>query len=67
MAAAARVVLDTIYDEGFLWPVRQRGKRLAAGLNALGLDVRGTGLMLGFACPGRPTWRPDCCSRSGWW
>ena len=54
VAAAATVVLDTIYDEAFLWPVRQRGERLAAGLRGLGLVERGLGLMLGFDVPGAP-------------
>jgi acetylornithine/N-succinyldiaminopimelate aminotransferase len=50
VAAAANAVLDTIDDEDFLAAVAAKGERLAAGLRGLGLDVRGRGLMLAFAC-----------------
>ncbi len=54
IAAAALAVLDTIYDDAFLWQVRERGDRLAAGLRELGLEVRGLGLMLAFHAAGAP-------------
>jgi acetylornithine/N-succinyldiaminopimelate aminotransferase len=54
MAAAAGAVLDTIDDDAFLAGVATRGERLAAGLRDLGLDVRGRGLMLAFACDDGP-------------
>jgi acetylornithine/N-succinyldiaminopimelate aminotransferase len=52
-AAAANAVLDTI-DDAFLADVAARGDRLAAGLRDLGLEVRGRGLMLAFACDHGP-------------
>ena len=67
IAAAALAVLDTIYDDAFLWRVRERGDRLAAGLRELGLEVRGLGLMLAFHAAGAPSWRAGCCSSSAWW
>jgi acetylornithine/N-succinyldiaminopimelate aminotransferase len=54
VAAAANAVLDTIDDEDFLAAVAAKGERLAAGLRGLGLDVRGRGLMLAFACEDGP-------------
>jgi acetylornithine/N-succinyldiaminopimelate aminotransferase len=48
IAAAALAVLDAVYDDAFLFTVRERGDRLAAGLRGLGLEVRGAGLMLAF-------------------
>jgi acetylornithine/succinyldiaminopimelate/putrescine aminotransferase len=48
IAAAARKVLETVDDEGFLADVASRGEELAEGLRGLGLDVRGRGLMLAF-------------------
>jgi acetylornithine/N-succinyldiaminopimelate aminotransferase len=48
VAAAAHAVLDVVDDPGFLADVTRKGERLRAGLAALGLDVRGRGLMLGF-------------------
>jgi acetylornithine/N-succinyldiaminopimelate aminotransferase len=54
IAAAALAVLDTIYDDAFLWQVREKGDRLAAGLRELGLEVRGLGLMLAFHAAGAP-------------
>jgi len=53
VAAAANAVLDTIDDE-FLAAVTAKGERLAAGLRELGLEVRGRGLMLAFACEDGP-------------
>jgi predicted acetylornithine/succinylornithine family transaminase len=47
-AAAANAVLDVIDDEGFLAEVTRKGDALRAGLEGLGLDVRGEGLMLAF-------------------
>jgi acetylornithine/N-succinyldiaminopimelate aminotransferase len=54
VAAAANAVLDTIDDDDFLAEVAAKGDRLAAGLRDLGLDVRGRGLMLAFACEDGP-------------
>jgi acetylornithine/N-succinyldiaminopimelate aminotransferase len=48
VAAAANAVLDVVDDPGFLAAVAAKGERLAAGLAALDLHVRGRGLMLGF-------------------
>jgi acetylornithine/N-succinyldiaminopimelate aminotransferase len=53
VAAAANAVLDTIDDE-FLAAVAAKGERLAAALRDLGLEVRGRGLMLAFACDDGP-------------
>jgi acetylornithine/succinyldiaminopimelate/putrescine aminotransferase len=53
-AAAAHAVLDTVDDAGFLASVRAKGERLAGGLGALGLDVRGLGLMLAFEAADAP-------------
>lgn len=54
VAAAANTVLDTVDDETFLAAVEGKGERLAGGLRDLGLDVRGEGLMLAFACADGP-------------
>jgi acetylornithine/N-succinyldiaminopimelate aminotransferase len=54
IAAAANTVLDTIDDGDFLDGVAAKGERLAGGLRDLGLDVRGHGLMLAFACDDGP-------------
>jgi acetylornithine/N-succinyldiaminopimelate aminotransferase len=54
VAAAATAVLDTVDDEAFLAAVDAKGERLAAGLRELGLEVRGRGLMLAFACEDGP-------------
>ena len=54
IAAAATVVLDTVSHKAFLDDVSAKGERLAAGLGNLGLDVRGLGLMLAFACDDGP-------------
>jgi acetylornithine/N-succinyldiaminopimelate aminotransferase len=54
VAAAANAVLDVVDDEDFLASVDVKGERLAAGLRALGLDVRGRGLMLAFATDDGP-------------
>jgi acetylornithine/N-succinyldiaminopimelate aminotransferase len=48
VSAAANAVLDVVDDEGFLADVRAKGERLAEGLDGLGLEVRGRGLMLAF-------------------
>ena len=50
VCAAANAVLGLVDDEAFLAGVERKGERLAAGLRGLGLDVRGEGLMLAFAC-----------------
>jgi acetylornithine/N-succinyldiaminopimelate aminotransferase len=54
VAAAANAVLDVVTEDGFLETVRLRGEQLAAGLNELGLEPRGTGLMIGFDLPDAP-------------
>jgi len=54
VAAGANAVLDVIGEEGFLAAVAERGEQLAEGLRELGLDVRGRGLMLAFACEDAP-------------
>jgi acetylornithine/N-succinyldiaminopimelate aminotransferase len=50
--AAALAVLDTITDQGLLEHVRQVGKEIATGVEALGhplvTDVSGAGLMIGI-------------------
>jgi len=50
-AAAANAVLDALPEHE---RVRAAGARLQAGLEGLGLDVRGIGLMLAFAIPDAP-------------
>jgi acetylornithine/N-succinyldiaminopimelate aminotransferase len=52
--AAANAVLDVVDDAPFLDAVARKGERLAAGLRALDLDVRGDGLMLAFHVPRAP-------------
>jgi acetylornithine/succinyldiaminopimelate/putrescine aminotransferase len=52
--AAAHAVLDEIEDEHFRAQVRAKGERLRFGLERLGLDVRGIGLMLGFSVDDAP-------------
>jgi acetylornithine/N-succinyldiaminopimelate aminotransferase len=47
--AAANAVLDVVDDDAFLGEVARKGDLLAGGLERLGLDVRGRGLMLAFA------------------
>ncbi|MGI8944888.1 MAG: aspartate aminotransferase family protein [Thermoleophilaceae bacterium] len=54
IAAGALAVLDLVDEPGFLAAVGERGARLAAGLAALGLAVRGRGLMLAFAADDAP-------------
>jgi acetylornithine/N-succinyldiaminopimelate aminotransferase len=54
VAAAANAVLDVIDADAFLDSVAAKGERLAAGLRDLGLEVRGMGLMLAFACDDGP-------------
>jgi acetylornithine/N-succinyldiaminopimelate aminotransferase len=48
VAAAANAVLDVVEDPELLPEVRGKGERLRLGLEGLGLDVRGIGLMLAF-------------------
>lgn len=47
--AGANAVLDVVDDPHFLEDVERKGGALAGGLERLGLDVRGHGLMLAFA------------------
>ena len=54
VCAAANAVLEVVDDDAFLDSVVAKGDRLAHGLRALGLDVRGAGLMLAFASPDAP-------------
>jgi acetylornithine/N-succinyldiaminopimelate aminotransferase len=54
VAAAANAVLEVVDDESFLSDVSRKGERLAAGLRELGLEPRGAGLMLAFACEEGP-------------
>jgi acetylornithine/N-succinyldiaminopimelate aminotransferase len=54
IAAAANAVVDIVGDKAFLRDVAAKGDRLARGLRGAGLDVRGLGLMLAFACPDAP-------------
>jgi acetylornithine/N-succinyldiaminopimelate aminotransferase len=48
VAAAANAVIDAVEDPDLLPDVRAKGERLRLGLEGLGLDVRGIGLMLAF-------------------
>ncbi len=54
IAAGANAVLGVVSADGFLDAVAKRGEQLAAGLAALGLDVRGRGLMLAFEATDAP-------------
>jgi acetylornithine/N-succinyldiaminopimelate aminotransferase len=54
IAAGAHAVLDIVDDPEFLATVAVAGERLAEGLSALGLEVRGRGLMLAFAAHDAP-------------
>ncbi|MGH2715700.1 MAG: aspartate aminotransferase family protein [Thermoleophilaceae bacterium] len=54
VAAAANAVFDVVEQPSFLEAVKAKGERLAGGLRELGLDVRGRGLMLAFACEDGP-------------
>jgi acetylornithine/N-succinyldiaminopimelate aminotransferase len=54
VAAAANAVLEVVDDESFLSEVSRKGERLAASLRELGLEPRGAGLMLAFACEEGP-------------
>ena len=47
--AAAHAVLDVVDGSGFLSEVERKGHLLRGGLERLGLEVRGRGLMLAFA------------------
>jgi acetylornithine/N-succinyldiaminopimelate aminotransferase len=54
VAAAANAVLEVVDDQAFLSDVSRKGERLAGGLHELGLEPRGDGLMLAFACEEGP-------------
>jgi predicted acetylornithine/succinylornithine family transaminase len=54
VAAAAHAVLDVVDDEEFLAAVGEKGERLSAALSALGLPVRGRGLMLAIEVADAP-------------
>ena len=54
IAAGALAVLDVVSEEGFLEGVRDRGQQLLAGLEALGLEARGRGLMLALRTDDAP-------------
>jgi acetylornithine/N-succinyldiaminopimelate aminotransferase len=54
VAAAANAVLDTVEQPDFPASVRIKGQRLRGGLEQLGLDVRGIGLMLAVAAADAP-------------
>lgn len=54
VASAAHTVLDVIDDATFLDDVKVKGSRLEGKLSAIGLRVRGRGLMLGFEVPDAP-------------
>jgi predicted acetylornithine/succinylornithine family transaminase len=54
VAAAAHAVLDEVEQEPFRLRVRDEGLRLRLGLERLGLEVRGIGLMLAFAYDDAP-------------
>jgi acetylornithine/N-succinyldiaminopimelate aminotransferase len=55
ICAAANAVLDVVEDPAVLRTVARKGDRLAAGLRALGLEVRGLGLMLAFRADDAPS------------
>jgi acetylornithine/N-succinyldiaminopimelate aminotransferase len=55
ICAAANAVLDVVEDPALLRAVARKGDRLAAGLRALGLEVRGLGLMLAFRADDAPS------------
>jgi acetylornithine/succinyldiaminopimelate/putrescine aminotransferase len=54
VTAAANAVLDVVEDPALPAEVRAKGERLRLGLEALGLDVRGIGLMLAFRAADAP-------------
>jgi acetylornithine/N-succinyldiaminopimelate aminotransferase len=54
VAAAANAVLDVVDDAGFRAAVRAKGERLRLGLERIGLDTRGIGLMLAFGTADGP-------------
>jgi predicted acetylornithine/succinylornithine family transaminase len=54
VTAGAGAVLDVVADPDFLAEVTRKGELLRDGLCALGLDVRGRGLMLAFRTPDGP-------------
>jgi acetylornithine aminotransferase len=49
--AAALAVIRTIANEGLLDHVKRVGEQLRRGVEALGLEVRGAGLLLGIVLP----------------
>jgi acetylornithine/N-succinyldiaminopimelate aminotransferase len=55
ICAAANAVLDVVEDPAVLRAVARKGDRLAAGLRAHGLEVRGLGLMLAFRADDAPS------------
>ena len=55
ICAAANAVLDVVEDPAVLRAVARKGDRLGAGLRALGLEVRGLGLMLAFRADDAPS------------
>jgi acetylornithine/N-succinyldiaminopimelate aminotransferase len=55
ICAAANAVLNVVEDPAVLGAVAGKGDRLAAGLRALGLEVRGLGLMLAFRADDAPS------------
>lgn len=50
--AAALAVIRTIAGEGLLDNVKRVGEQIRRGVEALGLEVRGAGLLLGIVFPG---------------
>ena len=57
--SAALAVLDVVDGSGFLAEVERKGHLLAGGLERLGLDVRGSGLMLAFAHEDAPAFASE--------
>ncbi|MEA2330855.1 MAG: acetylornithine/N-succinyldiaminopimelate aminotransferase [Thermoleophilaceae bacterium] len=54
VAAAANAVIDALEEDGLRAGVPAKGDRLRLGLEGLGLDVRGIGLMLAFRTADAP-------------
>jgi acetylornithine/N-succinyldiaminopimelate aminotransferase len=54
VAVAANAVLDVVDDAEFRAAVRAKGERLRLGLERIGLDTRGIGLMLAFGTADGP-------------
>jgi acetylornithine aminotransferase len=67
--AAALAVLDTIAGDGLLEHVRQVGKEIATGIEALGhplvTDVSGAGLMIGVGLPAPVSAAVSAAAREG--